>query len=191
MRAFLIFVLLYVLLAFIVSAVNFIKNSKIIGNTFFDLIENQNRGAVSSLRFGLKNTGYNGCGWIACHNVMTLLGKKTLPHITVLSLEMLLSPLCLGFFGANPLSLVIYLRLCGFKVKLRFNRQNIDACLADCGIVLYMTRRHSAHYVAYKKLDGAYLLHNPCVKCNSLTEYFDRIFAKFIMAIEISPKGHN
>ncbi len=188
MRIFLILVLLYVLLQYIVSAVNFIKNSNIELDKRFGLIENQHDSAVSNFRFGLKNSGYNGCGWIACRNAMALFGKTVSPQMAVLSLEMLLAPLCLGFFGANPLSLVLYLQLCGFSVKLNFKKRNADSCTADCGIVLYMTSHCHAHYVAYERCDGAFLLHNPYVKLNNFTEYIDSISAKFLLSVEISPK---
>lgn len=191
MRFFIIVLLIYVLVQYIISAVNYVKNIKLDSYGDFGLIENQRSKPASDLRFALKNSGYNGCGWIACYNAFLLLDKQILPRNAILMLELLLTPVCLGFLGTNPLSIVLFLKLCGYRVKLNILKQDSAPCDSNVGILLYMTRRRRAHYVAYQKTEGGLEFHNSLVKCSSFTEYIDRVSGRFIMSIDISSKKHN
>jgi len=128
------------------------------------LIFNQNKIPREKWRYGLRSSAATGCGWIAVHNALWLMGYDAKPEKLIRYFERRL-PLINGNFGTFILNLAGYFRRRGFRVKLSLRRGNFDhvAENSDACILFYYWRKKlhiGAHYTALRYHNGRFVGYN-------------------------------
>ena len=125
-----------------------------------DLIYNQTRIPREKWRYGLRSSAATGCGWIATHNALRLLGYKTDIEALIRYYEWQL-PLIHGNAGTSFWGPAACFKAWGFPVELSFDRNQFDALAArsDVCILFYRWRRGcelGAHFVALHRTQAGY-----------------------------------
>lgn len=123
-----------------------------------DLIYDQNKIPKGMWRYGLRSSAAAGCGWIATHNALRLMGYVPKPEKLIRAYARGF-PLVNGVFGTFLLSPVLFFRNRGFRVKVTARREKFDRVLKGCdvGILFFRWRRKfkvSSHYSAVQYRDG-------------------------------------
>lgn len=113
-----------------------------------DFIFDQNTGNAAQMKLGFFKSGFNGCGWIATHNALLLLGKKPKSEKIITEYE-LTGAVLFGLFGISPLSVALFFRRRGYPTVISIRRRRMDSAAkeAQCSILYYWHRR-GAHYIA-------------------------------------------
>ncbi len=129
-----------------------------------DLIYNQTKIPKAKWRYGLRSSAATGCGWIATHNALRLMGYETDIPGLIRYFQRLL-PLIHGnagtFFWAPALCFYKW----GFPVKLYVSRSHFDRAAkeSDVCILFYHWRnkwKFGAHFVALQYKDGTFTGYN-------------------------------
>ena len=129
-----------------------------------DLIYNQNHIPRDQYRYGLRPSAQVGCGWIATHNALRLIGYRTdIPELIRYYERQL--PLIHGNAGTSFWGPAVLFRQWGFPVEVCLNRDNFDrvAGKADVCILFYRWRkgyRMGAHFVALGKTGRGFTGYN-------------------------------
>lgn len=129
-----------------------------------DLIFNQNQIPKDQWRYGLRSSAATGCGWIATHNVLRLLGYETDIVELIRYYERQL-PLIHGNAGTSFWGPAELFRRWGFPVRLAFRPDAFDALAtqSDGCILFYHWRRgckFGAHFVALHHTDRGFVGYN-------------------------------
>ena len=103
-------------------------------------------------RYGFRSSANVGCGWIATHNALRLMGYETDIEQLIRYYEWQL-PLVHGNAGTSFWGPAVCFRNWGFPVKIVLDRKRFDAeaASADCCILFYYWRKKAkigAHFVA-------------------------------------------
>ena len=112
------------------------------------LIFSQHGEEVSRMRFGFFPSSFNGCGWIAAHNALCLLGKKPRADRIIAEFEWFGAVLG-GLFGLSPLCAACFFRRRGYRTTVTLRRDKMDAAAREgtC-CILYYWHGKGAHYIA-------------------------------------------
>ena len=116
-----------------------------------DLIYNQRRIPKEQYRYGLRSSAATGCGWIATHNALRLMGYRTdIPEL-IRYYELQL-PLIHGNAGTSFWGPALRFRQWGFPVTVCADPRKFDALARDSDvcILFYHWRRKykfGAHFV--------------------------------------------
>ena len=105
---------------------------------------------TDNIPFGAVNSDRNGCGWIACYNLLKALGRDPDPEAIVRRLERTLQ--FRGYLGLHLFSLVWELRRnqhIPLDYAIRFFHAQQNSEHASAGIVLYFTGKRN-HFVAFR-----------------------------------------
>lgn len=104
---------------------------------------------TSHLRYGLRSSAQNGCGWVAAYNLLHLLGRPDTPEAVRGSLAKSL-PLG-GLAGTHILALAAWLHYKGLPLRCQFLRRRARAAVRHSrgGIVWYFTG-HGLHFCAFE-----------------------------------------
>lgn len=129
-----------------------------------ELIYNQRDIPREKWRYGLRSSAATGCGWIATHNALRLLGYETDIPKLIRYYEWQL-PLIHGNAGTSFWGPVLCFRNWGFPVELCGNRSRFDAVLqsSDAAILFYHWRKGiqlGAHFVALHQTDRGIVGYN-------------------------------
>lgn len=129
-----------------------------------DLIYCQRNIPRNKWRYGLRSSAATGCGWIATHNALHLLGYKTDTQKLIRYFEWQL-PLIHGNAGTAFWTPAVCFRRWGFPVKLCFDRRNYDrlAKESDVCILFYHWRekwKFGGHFVALQYQNGTFTGYN-------------------------------
>ena len=129
-----------------------------------DLIYCQRKIPKNQWRYGLRSSAAVGCGWIATHNALRLLGYKTDIPKLIRYYEWQL-PLIHGNAGTMILGPAVCMRQLGFPVKVTAQREKFDelARESDVCILYYWWRgkkKIGAHFVALEYRDGGFVGYN-------------------------------
>lgn len=129
-----------------------------------DLIYNQNDIPREKWRYGLRSSAATGCGWIATHNALHLMGYKTDIEELIRYYEWQL-PLIHGNAGTSFWGPAICFRNWGFPVEVCCNRNQFDTVLqgSDVGILFYHWRKGcklGAHFVALRHTENGIVGYN-------------------------------
>ena len=129
-----------------------------------DLIYNQNHIPRDQYRYGLRSSAVTGCGWIAIHNALCLLGRKTDIEELIRYLLWQL-PLIHGNAGTSFWSPAVCFRKWGYQTELIFDRRKFDekAKSADVCILFYRWRKNArvgAHFVALHSTEIGFIGYN-------------------------------
>lgn len=116
------------------------------------LIYNQHDIPKEQYRYGLRASSQVGCGWIATHNALCLLGKQVDTRQLIRDYERML-PLIHGNAGTSFWAPAVMLRKLGYPVHLVYKRKDFDvsARQAKVSILFYRWRKKAAfgaHFVA-------------------------------------------
>ena len=123
-----------------------------------DLIYNQRSIPRSQWRYGLRSSAATGCGWIATHNALRLMGYRThIPELIRYYAWQL--PLIHGNAGTSFWGPWLCFRRWDFPVKLCFRRKAFDRVVEESRVCILFYRwrrglRFGAHFVALRKTDG-------------------------------------
>ena len=115
-------------------------------------------------RYGLRSSAATGCGWIATHNALRLMGYETdIPQL-IRYYEWQL-PLIHGNAGTSFWGPAVCFRCWDFPVKLCFDKRQFDRVgkESDVCILFYRWRskwRLGAHFVAVQYKDGTFTGYN-------------------------------
>ena len=123
-----------------------------------DLIYNQRDIPKDQWRYGLRSSAAVGCGWIATHNALHLMGYKTNIDELIRYYEWQL-PLIHGNAGTSFWGPALCFRNWGFPVEICLRRQDFDTVLqrSDVCILFYHWRKHcklGAHFIALQQQNG-------------------------------------
>ena len=116
------------------------------------LIYNQHHIPRNQFRYGFRASADTGCGWIATHNALCLMGYRTDIRELIRYCEWQL-PLIHGNTGTSFWSPALCFQNWGFPVKILVDRRRFDteAGQADACILFYRWRKKAkmgAHFVA-------------------------------------------
>ena len=129
-----------------------------------DLIYNQRTIPRDQYRYGFRSSAEVGCGWIATHNALTLMGYRTDTHRLIRYFERQL-PLIHGNTGTSFWGPAQCLKKMGFPVKLTARLKSYDAAAkeADVCILFYHWRKKlkfGAHFVALHHTPDGFVGYN-------------------------------
>ena len=129
-----------------------------------ELIYNQNHIPREKWRYGLRSSAATGCGWIATHNALRLMGYETDIDELIRYYERQL-PLIHGNAGTSFWGPAALFRRWGFPVKVLFRTGEFDAAAreSDVSILFYHWRRGcklGAHFVALRHTETGFVGYN-------------------------------
>ena len=128
------------------------------------LIYNQNHIPKDEHRYGFRSSAATGCGWIATHNALQLMGYRTDIDELIRYYEWQL-PLIHGNAGTSFWGPALCFKNWGFPVNIVVNRKHFDreAANADCCILFYRWHgkwKLGAHFVALYHTDRGFVGYN-------------------------------
>ena len=117
-----------------------------------EFIYNQKDIPKNRWRYGFRSSAATGCGWIATHNALRLMGYPSNPQNLIRYYEWHF-PFINGNFGTFILNIVFFFRQKKFKVKLLVSSEKFDdaARKSDVCILFYGWHekyKFGLHYVA-------------------------------------------
>lgn len=129
-----------------------------------DLIYNQHDIPRNKYRYGFRASADVGCGWVATHNALRLMGYKTDIGQLIRYYEWQL-PLVHGNAGTSFWGPVVCFRRWGFPVAVLLDRRKYDAAAkaADVCILFYRWHRKGrlgAHFVALRHTEKGFVGYN-------------------------------
>ena len=162
-----------------------------------ELIYNQKDIPRAEHRYGFRASADVGCGWVATHNALRLMGYKTDLHQLIRYYEWQL-PLIHGNAGTSFWSPAVCFLKWGYRTELIFDRRRFDekAREADVCILFYYWRnklKFGAHFVTVQYKDGKFTGYNtfrtsdgPDDYGTSLERYIQKhkFFGTFLIAIK-------
>jgi hypothetical protein len=115
-------------------------------------------------RYGLRSSAATGCGWIATHNALHLLGKEANPEELIRFYERQL-PMIHGNFGTTILAPMFYFKKLGYRVDWtsRYDRFDNMVNAADVCILFYRWHQKwslGSHFVALHRTEQGILAYN-------------------------------
>lgn len=128
------------------------------------LIYNQNHIPKNEYRYGFRSSADTGCGWVATHNALHLMGYKTDLKALIRYYEWQL-PLIHGNAGTSFWGPAVCLRKMGFSTEVILDRKRFDSAAkeADVCILFYRWRRKAklgAHFVALHHTGAGFVGYN-------------------------------
>ena len=129
-----------------------------------DLIYCQRKIPKKQWRYGLRSSAAVGCGWIATHNALRLLGYKTDIPKLIRYYEWQL-PLIHGNAGTSFWGPAVCFRRWNFPVTVTVRRGRFDRAAKDSDVCILFYRwrekwKLGAHFVALQYRDGAFTGYN-------------------------------
>ena len=129
-----------------------------------DLIYNQRKIPKEQWRYGFRSSAAVGCGWIATHNALRLMGYRTDIEKLIRYYEGQL-PLIHGNAGTSFWGPVVCFRKWGFPVEVCADRRRFDAVVerSDVCILFYHWRKNyklGAHFVALHRKEKGIVGYN-------------------------------
>ena len=129
-----------------------------------DLIYNQRRIPKEKWRYGFRSSAAVGCGWIATHNALRLMGYQTDIEELIRYYEWQL-PLIHGNAGTSFWGPAVCFRNWGFPVEVCVSRNRFDevAKRSDVCVLFYHWRKKcklGAHFVALHHTEQGFVGYN-------------------------------
>lgn len=140
-------------------------------------IEEQN--LLGNIRYGAQTSAYAGCGWIAVWNVLKSMGIVLSKSRVIKEMER--GVLFGGNLGTEVFFVKHYLESLNHKVKMYYSKIKFSGCNSDRGIIYYVRKNLSAHYVAYEFVghsvngDPLYRFHNAESKAGARFKTFQGV----------------
>lgn len=129
-----------------------------------DLIYNQHDIPKDKWRYGFRSSAAVGCGWIATHNALRLMGYQTDIDELIHYYESML-PLIHGNAGTSFWGPAVCLKNWGFPVQICVQLNRFDDVVqhSDVCILFYHWRKQyklGAHFIALQKTDCGITAYN-------------------------------
>lgn len=129
-----------------------------------ELIYNQKNIPKDKWRYGFRTSAATGCGWIATHNALRLMGYPSHPEKLIRYYERQF-PFLNGNFGTFILNILFFFKQRNFRVKLFRNSKKFDAAAknSDVCILFYGWRNKykiGFHYVTVRYDNGRFFGYN-------------------------------
>ena len=129
-----------------------------------DLIYNQQNIPKDKWRYGLRSSAAVGCGWIATHNALRIMGYHTDIDKLIRYYESQL-PLIHGNAGTSFWGPALCFRNWGFPVEICIKSSRFDAVANHSDVCILFYRWHDkckigAHFVALHKLQDDFIGYN-------------------------------
>lgn len=129
-----------------------------------DLICNQRNIPKDKWRYGFRSSAATGCGWIATHNALRLMGYRTDIEELIRYYEWQL-PLIHGNTGTSFWGPALCFRSWGFPVEVCTRRAGFDDVLARSSVCILFYHWHrgcrlGAHFVALHQTGDGILSYN-------------------------------
>ena len=129
-----------------------------------NLIYNQTQIPKEQYRYGFRASKDTGCGWIAIHNALCLLGRKIDTEELIRYLQWQL-PLIHGNAGTSIWSPAVCFQKWGYRTELLLDPRKFDeaAKQSDVCILFYRWRRKAifgAHFVALHHTPSGFVGYN-------------------------------
>lgn len=129
-----------------------------------DLIYNQRSIPRSQWRYGFRSSAATGCGWIATHNALHLMGYKTNIEELIRYYEWQL-PLIHGNAGTSFWGPALCFQTWNFPVELCFNRNRFDEVVSRSDVCILFYHWHKAyklgaHFVALRQTEQSIISYN-------------------------------
>lgn len=129
-----------------------------------DLIYNQNDIPKEKWRYGLRASSAVGCGWIATHNALRIMGYHTDIDKLIRYYECQL-PLIHGNAGTSFWGPALCFRNWGFPVEISLRSSQFDAVAGRSDACILFYRWHQkyklgAHFVALHKTQDGFIGYN-------------------------------
>ena len=145
------------------------------------LIYNQNHIPKDQYRYGFRASRDTGCGWVAIHNALCLLGKKTDTEELIRYLQWQL-PLVHGNAGTSFWFPAVCFQKWGFSTRMTTDRRQFDdaAKQADVCILFYRWRRNvrlGAHFVALHHTERGFVGYNTYRNSTGADDYGESLEA--------------
>ena len=127
------------------------------------------------MRYGFRRSGATGCGWVATHNALRLMGYPSSPGRLIRYYQWQF-PIINGNFGTLLPGIVLFFRQRGFLTKCILSPRKFDRALkdSDVGILFYYWRRKKrlgAHFVTVRYQDGRFEGYNTFVNSDGPDDY--------------------
>lgn len=115
-------------------------------------------------RYGLRSSAATGCGWIATHNALHILGKEAQPEELIRFYERQL-PLIHGNFGTTILAPMFYFKKLGYRVDWTACSDRFDTMLKNTDVCILFYRWYQkwsvgSHFVALHQTQQGILAYN-------------------------------
>ena len=129
-----------------------------------ELIYNQNDIPKDRWRYGFRASAAVGCGWVATHNALRLMGYETdIPELIRYYERQL--PLIHGNAGTSFWGPGLLFRQWGFPVKVSFRPGEYDRLAKEADVCILFYRWHGnwklgAHFVALHHTDKGFVGYN-------------------------------
>ena len=161
-----------------------------------ELIYNQKDIPKERWRYGFRASAAVGCGWVATHNALRIMGYETdIPELIRYYERQL--PLIHGNAGTSFWGPGVLLRQWGFPVKVSIRPGEYDSLAKEADACILFYRWHSkwkmgAHFVALHHTEDGFIGYNTYTNSKgpdhygkSLEEYLKRkkYYATFLVAI--------
>ena len=164
------------------------------------LIYNQNHIPKGEYRYGFRSSAATGCGWVATHNALCLMGYKTDTRELIRYYEWQL-PLIHGNAGTSFWGPAVCFQNWGFPIDIILDRKLFDAkaAEADACILFYHWRRGcvlGAHFVALHRTEGGFTGYNTYTTSTGPDRYGESLsaflkkkkyFGTFLIALKRKP----
>ena len=129
-----------------------------------DLIYNQRNIPADQWRYGFRSSAATGCGWIATHNALRLMGYKTNIEELIRYYEFQL-PLIHGNAGTSFWGPALCFKNWNFPVELCFDPRKFDAVAARSRVCILFYRwrkgcQLGAHFVVLHRTGETYTGYN-------------------------------
>ena len=128
------------------------------------LIYNQNHIPKNEYRYGFRASADTGCGWVATHNALHLMGRKTDLKALIRYYEWQL-PLIHGNAGTSFWGPAVCLQKMGFSVDIILDRKKFDPAAKDADVCILFYRwrekwKLGAHFAALQYQNGTFTGYN-------------------------------
>lgn len=130
-------------------------------------------------RYGLRSSAATGCGWIATHNALKIMGYTAKPEKLIEYYEKQV-PLINGNMGTFLLGPALFFKKFGFGVKTTVNRKEFDfmAQQSSACILFYWwkeNRKIGSHLVALHHTDKGFIGYNTYKQSKGADHYGDSL----------------
>ena len=126
-------------------------------------------------RYGFRTSAATGCGWIATHNALRILGKEAEPEELIRYYQRQL-PLIHGNFGTTILAPMFYFKRHGYRVDWTSRYDRFDAMVKASDVCILYYRWHEkwkfgAHFVALHHTEQGIIAYNTYRNSKSADHY--------------------
>ena len=126
-------------------------------------------------RYGFRSTAATGCGWIATHNALRVLGEEAEPEELIRFYQRQV-PLIHGNLGTTILAPAFYFQKKGYQVDWTARYERFDEMARKSDVCVLFYRWHKkwklgAHFVALHHTDEGFLGYNTYINSKGPDHY--------------------